>query len=65
MALLRISLPNPPALDAAGTSTAPTPEGRLVEWLLRAKRKWREIAKGVLFQSGDIVKHGDEAEEEA
>ena len=36
MALLRISVPNPPALDAAGTSTARTPEGRLVEWLLRA-----------------------------
>ena len=36
-----------------------------LEWLLRAKSKWREIAKGVLFQSGDIVKHGDEAEEEA
>ena len=35
-----------------------------LEWLLRAKPKWREIAKGVLFQSGDIVKHGDEAEEE-
>ena len=36
-----------------------------LEWLLRAKPKWREIAKGVLFQSGDIVKRGDEAEEEA
>ena len=36
-----------------------------LEWLLRAKPQWREIAKGVLFQSGDIVEHGDEAEEEA
>ena len=36
-----------------------------LEWLLRAKPKWREIAKAVLFQSGDIVKHGDEAEEKA
>jgi hypothetical protein len=36
-----------------------------LEWLLRAKPKWREIAKDVLFQSGDIVKHGDEAEEKA
>ena len=36
-----------------------------LEWLLRAKPKWREIAKGVLFQKGDIVKHGDEAEEDA
>ena len=36
-----------------------------LEWLLRAKPKWREIAKGVLFSKGDIVKEGDEAEEEA
>ena len=36
-----------------------------LEWLLRAKPKWREIAQGVLFPSGDIVKHGDEAEEKA
>jgi hypothetical protein len=36
-----------------------------LEWLLRAKLKWREIAKGVLFTKGDIVKEGDEAEEEA
>jgi hypothetical protein len=36
-----------------------------LEWLLRAKPEWREIAKGVLFQKGDIVKHGEEAEEEA
>ena len=36
-----------------------------LEWLLRAKPKWREIAQGVLFQSGDIVKHGDEVEEKA
>jgi hypothetical protein len=26
---------------------------------------WREIAHGVLFQEGDIVEHGEEAEEEA
>jgi hypothetical protein len=36
-----------------------------LEWLLRAKPEWREIAKGVLFQSGDIVEHGEEAEEKA
>jgi hypothetical protein len=36
-----------------------------LEWLLRAKPLWREIAKGVLFTQGDIVKEGDEAEEEA
>jgi len=26
---------------------------------------WREIAQGILFQEGDIVEHGEEAEEEA
>ena len=36
-----------------------------LEWLLRTKSVWREIAKGVLFTSGDIVKEGDEAEEDA
>ena len=36
-----------------------------LEFLLRRTPAWREIAKGVLFQSGDIVEHGEEAEEEA
>ncbi len=36
-----------------------------LEWLLRAKPEWREIAQGVLFQKGDIVEHGEKAEEEA
>ena len=36
-----------------------------LEWLLRKKPQWREIAKGVLFKTGDIVEHGDEAEEKA
>ena len=36
-----------------------------LEWLLRKKPVWREIAKGVLFTSGDIVKEGDEAEDDA
>ncbi len=36
-----------------------------LEWLLRRKGKWREIAQGILFQSGDIVRHGESAEEEA
>ena len=36
-----------------------------LEWLLRAKPLWREIAQGVLFTEGDIVKEGDEAEEKA
>jgi uncharacterized protein len=36
-----------------------------LEFVLRKKPVWREIAEGVLFQEGSIVKHGDEAEEEA
>jgi hypothetical protein len=36
-----------------------------LEWLFRAKPEWKEIAQGVLFKPGDIVKHGEEAEEEA
>ena len=36
-----------------------------LEWLLRSKPLWREIAKGVLFTKGDIVKEGDESEEKA
>jgi|SRR5215218_185449 len=33
-----------------------------LEFLLRRKPKWREIAQGVLFQEGDIVEHGEAAE---
>jgi len=33
-----------------------------LEFLLRRTPKWREIARGVLFQSGDIVEHGEAAE---
>jgi hypothetical protein len=36
-----------------------------LEFLLRRKPIWREIAQGILFQEGDIVGHGEEAEEEA
>ena len=36
-----------------------------LEWLLRTKPLWREIAQGVLFTKGDIVPLGDEAEEKA
>ena len=36
-----------------------------LEWLFRAKPQWREIAQGVLFQKGDIVEHGENAEEKA
>ena len=36
-----------------------------LEFLLRRTPLWREIAEGILFQDGDIVEHGEEAEEEA
>jgi uncharacterized protein len=35
-----------------------------LEFLLRRTPTWREIAAGVLFQPGDIVEHGEEAEAE-
>ena len=34
-----------------------------LEFLLRRTPLWREIARGILFQEGDIVEHGEEAEE--
>ena len=39
--------------------------GMDLEFLLRQKKQWREVLQGVLFKSGDIVKHGDKAEEES
>jgi hypothetical protein len=33
-----------------------------LEFLLRRSPAWRGIAKGVLFQPGDIVEHGEDAE---
>ena len=36
-----------------------------LEFLLRRSPLWREIAEGILFTDGDIVEHGEEAEEEA
>ncbi len=33
-----------------------------LEFLLRRTPTWREIAQGVLFQTGDIVEHGEDAE---
>jgi hypothetical protein len=36
-----------------------------LEFLLRRTPMWREIAQAILFQDGDIVEHGEEAEEEA
>ena len=35
-----------------------------LEFLLRRTPLWREIAQGILFQPGDIVEHGEEAEAE-
>ena len=37
--------------------------GMDLEFLLRQKPQWRKTLKGILFKSGDIVEHGDEAEE--
>ena len=39
--------------------------GMDLEFLLRKKPQWRETLQGILFQPGDIVKHGDEAEEQS
>jgi hypothetical protein len=36
-----------------------------LEFLLRRTPLWREIAQGILFQTGDIVERGEESEEEA
>jgi uncharacterized protein len=36
-----------------------------LEFLLRRTPAWREIAQGILFQGGDIVERGEEAEAEA
>jgi hypothetical protein len=36
-----------------------------LEFLLRRKPRWQEIAQGILFSEGDIVEHGEEAEAEA
>src|SRR3954447_5836268 len=33
-----------------------------LEFLLRQKPEWREIARGILFREGDIVEHGEEPE---
>jgi uncharacterized protein len=34
-----------------------------LEFLLRRTPEWREVAQGILFQSGDIVERGEAAEE--
>jgi hypothetical protein len=37
--------------------------GMDLEFLLRRTPQWQETLKGILFKPGDIVAHGDEAEE--
>jgi hypothetical protein len=37
--------------------------GMDLEFLLRKKPQWRKTLQGILFKQGDIVEHGDEAEE--
>src|SRR5919202_6813436 len=39
--------------------------GMDLEFLLRQTPEWREMLQGILFQAGDIVEHGEEAEEAA
>jgi len=36
-----------------------------LEYLMRRTPVWREIAQGILFKTGDIVEHGEEAEADA
>ena len=39
--------------------------GMDLEFLLRKKANWRETLRGILFTTGSIVEHGDEAEEQS
>jgi uncharacterized protein len=39
--------------------------GMNLEFLLRKTPVWRAVLKDILFTTGDIVEHGEEAEEEA
>ena len=34
-----------------------------LEFLMRRTPLWHQIARGILFQDGDIVEHGEESEE--
>jgi len=38
--------------------------GMDLEFLMRQKPKWRVALKDILFKEGDIVEHGEEAEED-
>ena len=37
--------------------------GMDLEFLMRREPKWREVLERILFREGDIVAHGEEAEE--
>src|SRR5437764_3203632 len=37
--------------------------GMDLEFLLRANKEWKETLQAILFQKGDIVEHGEEAED--
>lgn len=37
--------------------------GMDLEFLLRRNETWRTVLRSILFKKGDIVKHGEEAEE--
>jgi uncharacterized protein len=37
--------------------------GMDLEFLLRKKDKWKIVLQGILFKKGNIVEHGEEAEE--
>ena len=37
--------------------------GMDLEFLLRKKPEWQKTLRGILFKKGDIVEHGDDAEE--
>lgn len=39
--------------------------GMDLEFLLRRTPKWRVVLKDILFKKGDIVEHGEEAEEDS
>jgi hypothetical protein len=39
--------------------------GMDLEFLLRRQPAWRKTLQDILFQEGDIVEHGEEAEEDA
>lgn len=39
--------------------------GMNLEFLLRCKAEWRVTLQSILFKEGDIVEHGEQAEEKA